>query len=424
MQRHQNTLRLLVCYLLFVSIATTTAADWPAFRGPAGNGVAAGTGYAVEWAMDQNVRWTVAMPIRGNESPIVSNGRVFVTSASADGTERRLHCFDRADGKPVWTKPVTFDLVEKTHQTNPFGAATPASDGERVVVWHGSAGLFCYDFEGTELWKRDLGRVGHIWGYGSSPVIHAGLVYVNFGPGKEQFLAAVELETGEVAWKFEEPGGNNDRGGRMIGSWSTPVITPVGDGLQLLCSMPTRVVSLDPATGSLIWECSGLSGRNGDLVYTSPVIGDGFGIAMGGYTGPALGFKLDGQGDVTETHRLWHDTKKNPQRIGSGIIIGDSLFMANSGPGILQCLDVATGESRWEERGPGGNFWGSMVLAENRLYVTNQKGTTLVIAPNAEKFEQLAENNLQGSSNSTPAFSDGDIFLRTSTNLYAISAAE
>jgi outer membrane protein assembly factor BamB len=412
---------LLSSLLCLITASTGRAADWPAFRGPTGNGIAEGTGYALEWSKEKNIRWSVAMPIRGNESPIVSNGRVFVTSAAANGTQRTLHCFDRADGKAVWTKPVTFDIVEKTHQTNPFGAATPASDGERVVVWHGSAGLFCYDFEGTELWKRDLGQVGHIWGYGSSPVIHEGLVYLNFGPGKEQYLVALELETGEEVWKFDEPGGNNDRGGKMTGSWSTPVIAAVGDRFQLICSMPTRVVSLDPATGTLNWSCDGLDGRNGNLVYTSPVIGDGFGIAMGGYTGPALAFKLDGEGDVTETHRLWHATAKNPQRIGSGIIVGDSLFMANAGPGLLQCLDVATGEERWKDRGPGGNFWSSMVLAEGRLYATNQKGTALVLAPNAEQYEKLGENSLGEPSNSTPAFSDGDIFLRTSKMLYAIT---
>ena len=101
--------------------------------------------------------------------------------------------------------------------------------------------------------------------------------------------------------------------------------------------------------------------------------------------------------------------------------MGDSLFMANAGPGLLQCLDVATGEERWKDRGPGGNFWGSMVLAEGRLYATNQKGTTVVLAPNAEQFEKLGENSLGEPSNSTPAFSDGDIFLRTSKMLYAIT---
>ncbi len=410
--------------LLGTTSLVVKAADWPSFRGPNGNGITEETGFPLEWSTGKNVRWKLALPNRGNESPIVSNGRVFVTSATEEGTERRLHCVDRKTGELLWTKTVAFEDVEPTHQTNPFGAATPAATQERVVVWHGSAGLFCYNFDGNELWKRDLGKVGHIWGYGSSPVIHGDRVLLNFGPGKEQFIVAVSLRDGEVVWRYDEAGGNNDRQGRMSGSWSTPVIADVGGSEQIICSMPTRVVALSPDAGSLLWSCDGISGKNGDLVYTSPLIGKGVGIAMGGYTGPALGFRLDkaSSGDVTATHRLWHDEQKHPQRIGSGVILGEHVFMANAGPGILQCLEASTGKELWKDRGPGANHWGSIVFADGRLYVTNQKGTTVVFAPNAEKFEPLAENPLGEPSNSTPAFSDGQIFLRTDGHLWCIAA--
>lgn len=398
-----------------------TAGDWASFRGPHGLGVTSEVGFAVKWSPTENIRWKIAMPNKGNESPIISNGRVFVTSASEDGTTRRLHCLDRKNGASIWTANVEFPITEVTHKTNPFGAATPASDGKRVVVWHGSAGLYCYDFEGTELWKTDLGKVGHIWGYGSSPVIHSGKVVLNFGPGNEQFIVAVDLETGGIVWKHDEPGGNNDRQGRMVGSWSTPVVTEVNGAPQIICSLATRVVSLNPDNGDVIWWCNGLSGRNGDLVYTSPLIGKGIGIAMGGYTGPAIGFRLDGKGDVTSTHRLWRDEKKQPQRIGSGVIVGDHVYIANAGPGTIQCLNLMTGEEVWTGRGPGSNHWGAIVFAEGRLYVTNQEGTTIVFAPNPEKLEILAMNELGESSNSTPAFSDGEIFLRTDKQVYCVS---
>ena len=423
--KHARLLRRLVCCLILLGCVSLTsrAADWPSFRGPHGDGITAETGFPLQWSPEKNIRWKLELPNRGNESPIVSNGRVFVTSATDKGIERRLHCVDRQTGSLLWTKAVTVEDEEPTHQTNPFGAATPAATGERVVVWHGSAGLYCYDFEGNELWTRDLGKVGHIWGYGSSPVIHGDRVFLNFGPGREQFLVAVSLQSGEILWRYDEPGGNNDREGRMAGSWSTPVIADVGGAEQLLCSMPTRVIALSPDAGSLLWSCDGISGKNGDLVYTSPLISKGVGIAMGGYTGPALGFRLDkaSSGDVTATHRLWHDEQKHPQRIGSGVILGEHLFMANAGPGIIQCLEVSTGKELWKDRASGDNHWGSIVSADGRLYVTNQKGTTVVFAPNAEKFELLAENPLGEPSNSTPAFSDGDIFLRTSGHLWCIA---
>jgi len=418
-----TTRPLLVLTLISSLAASARAADWPAFRGESGSGntVSQDTGFPVEWSPTKNVRWGVALPNRGNESPIVSQGRVFVTSATDDGRERRLHCIDRRDGTELWTKSVTFDAAEPTHQTNPFGAATPASDGTHVVVWHGSAGLFCYDFEGNQVWKADLGKVGHVWGYGSSPVLHDGKVILNFGPGEEQFVVAVNLSSGDVVWKHTEPGGSNAGGGKLAGSWSTPVIMDVDGAEQVICALPTRIVALNPVDGSLIWFCEGLTGRNGSLVYTSPLVSGDIVVAMGGYTGPAIAVRAGGTGDVTASRRLWRDDQKQPQRIGSGVIIGDKIFMANAGPGFIQCLNLETGEEVWRDRGPGGDHWGAMVLAGGHLYVTNQAGATLVMAPNAEKFEQVASNQMKEPSNSTPAFSDGQIFLRTAKHLYCIA---
>jgi len=411
--------------LISTVLATSTSAgDWPGFRGKDGNGVTEDSGFPTKWSKDGNVKWRIDMPNRGNESPIVARGRVFATSGTDDGRTRRLHCFDRKDGRQLWVREVKFSGEEKTHQTNPFGAATPAVQGDRVVVWHGSAGLHCYDLKGEQLWNADLGAVGHIWGYGSSPVIHDGLVFLNYGPGKDQFLVAVKLSDGEIAWKVNEPGGNNAREGTMAGSWSTPVIVNRGGQTQLICSMPTRVVSLEPGTGKLIWECQGLIGRNGNLVYTSPVVAGNLVICMGGYTGPALAVRLGGSGDVTESHRVWHVTAKNPQRISSGVVVGDHLFMANAGPGTIQCLDVATGKEVWKDRGPGSGYWGAMTFADGHLYVTNQAGATVVFEPDADGFKPVATNQLDSASNSTPAFSDGEIFLRTAGSLYCLASPQ
>lgn len=414
-----RTLTIFSICVLTLCAAATQAADWPSFRGPLGTGVSTEKGFPTEWSTETNVKWKFTM-VKGNDSPIVSNGHVFVSSANSDGTERRLHCVDRSTGKEKWTKTVAFDKVEKTHKTNPYGAATPAADGERVVVWHGSAGLFCYDFEGHQLWSSPLGEVTHVWGYGSSPVIHKGRVFLNFGPGKEQAMIAVDLKDGKEVWRHKEQGGNDDRGGKMVGSWSTPIITSVDGHEQLICSMPTRLVAIDPTSGELISWCDGLSGSKGDLVYTSPVISNGICVAMGGYTGPAMGVQLGGQGDVTKSNRLWHQTAKNPQRIGSGVVVGDHLYMANAGPGTLQCLELTTGKEVWAARGPGGNHWGAIVSAGGLLYVTNQKGSTIVFEPTPTAFSSVAINKLNDSSNSTPAFSDGQIFIRTSKGLFCI----
>src|ERR1043165_3875364 len=198
---------------------TVRAGDWPAFRGPNGNGVAQEDKAPLHWGPEKNVRWKAALPGPGNSSPIVSHGRVFITCAEDKGKKRNLYCFDRRTGKELWVRTVEFPIVEPTHQSNPYCGSTPAADGARVIVWHGSAGVFCYNFDGKELWKTDLGAVRNEWGYGSSPILHRGKVILNFGPGDRAFLVALDLKTGKLLWKYDEPGGPKTVLKGNSGSW-------------------------------------------------------------------------------------------------------------------------------------------------------------------------------------------------------------
>lgn len=400
------------------------AGDSPSFRGPAGNGKWAEERVPLKWGPQTNVRWKVSLPDRGNSSPIVSAGSVFVTCANAKGTQRSLYCFDRKTGKTKWVKTVPFDKVEPTHKTNPYGASTPVADDKRVVVWHGSAGLFCYDHAGRELWKLDPGDVLHIWGYASSPVLYKDRVFLNFGPGVQSFMLAVDVTSGKPIWKTPEPGGANSRDPRMVASFSTPVIATVKGEDQLICSMPRRVVSYDPGTGKILWTVDGLPSPRGDLVYTSPLISGDIGVAMGGYQGPAMAFRLGGTGDVSKSSRLWKNEAQQPQRIGSGVIIGENIYLANAGPGTVQCLALKTGKIVWQARLPSGNAWSSTVHAGGHLFVTDQAGTTHVFRATPEKFELISSNALGEPSNATPAFSDGEVFLRTDRGLFCISEPE
>jgi len=157
---------------LWAAAAAAVAGDWPAFRGPSGNGVAPEDKAPLHWAPGKNVRWKAPLPGPGNSSPIVSRGRVFITCAEDEGRKRNLYCFDRRTGEKLWVRTVNHTNAEPTHRTNPYCASTPVADGSRVIVWHGSAGVFCYDFSGREVWKRVLGEVRHDWGYASSPILH------------------------------------------------------------------------------------------------------------------------------------------------------------------------------------------------------------------------------------------------------------
>ncbi|MDG2222167.1 MAG: PQQ-binding-like beta-propeller repeat protein [Rubripirellula sp.] len=411
-----RTVFLAACSAAIFLSAVVQAGDWSQFRGPGGDGVAEGSGFPVTWDAEENIKWKIDLPDRGAGSPIVSGGRVFLSSATEDGRKRSLLCFDRSDGTQLWTRTVEFG-EDTTHGKNPFGSTTPAADGDRVVVWHSSAGLYCYDFSGKELWSRDLGDFKHIWGYGSSPIIHDGRVVLQCGPGERAFLTSLDLASGKTIWETDEPYGG-DKSPDDVGSWSTPVLAQVAGKQQIICATSTRVNGYDPESGDLLWWCEGLSGSRYDAASSSPLIGGGICFAMADLRGPAMGFKLGGTGNITESNRLWHVEKRNPNSVGTGIMVGRHIFRPNSGPGTLECLEADTGESVWKNRAK--DHWASMVLADGHLYALNQRGTTIVFKPNAEEFEEVASNDLGGITNATPAFSDGQIFVRSDEHLYCI----
>lgn len=420
--RLPRTIAILLCLLT----SQLAAGDWPAFRGPRGDGHAPGeANLPVEWGPDINVKWKTPLPDAGNSSPIVVAGRVFVTCAEDEGRQRHLYCFDRNNGEQLWRETVAYDRVETTHPTNPHSASTPVSDGQYIVVWESSAGMHCYDLDGGRVWSRDLGSFEHIWGYASSPIIHDGKVIQLCGPGERTFLIALDLESGDTVWETSEPGGSN-AADYYVGTWCTPVIADVAGNPEILCAMPTRVTAYGPNSGQLLWTIGGVSSDRGDLAYASPVVGEGVAVQTGGFGGPALGFKLGGRGDMTLPNRLWHSGwgHGSPQRIGSGVIVDGHIYLANADDrGSLECINVETGEQTWRvPQSSDGPHWGSIVHADGRLYVSGQKGLTRVFAPNPEEHQLLAENDLGEQTNSTPAISDGEIFLRTFGHVYCIAA--
>jgi outer membrane protein assembly factor BamB len=401
-----------------------TAANWPAWRGPEGIGVTRESKLPVRWSTNENVRWRTPLPERGNSTPIVWKDSVFITQAVEKENRRTLMRFDRKNGKLRWQKGVTYSEKEPTHDTNPYCSASPATDGELIVASYGSAGLYCYDFEGNELWHRDLGKQLHIWGNAASPVLHQNLCILNVGPGERTFLIAVEKKTGKAVWQVDEPGGHfgqpkpgEDAKSVWIGSWSTPIIIREAGQERLIMSFPKRVAALEPKTGKEIWTCAGLN----PLVYTSPLHDDGVVVAMGGFGGSALAVKTGGKGDVTETHRLWQQPRAK-QRIGSGVIHDGHVYILNELP-IAECYDVKTGklvsDQRLKGSGARGETWSSMLLVGDKLYVINQAGDTFVLKAEPS-METVAVNSLGEFTNASLAPSDGEFFIRTHKSLWCV----
>jgi len=404
--------------VLLYGLANANAADWPAWRGPHGDGLSDETGLPMHWSATENLAWSVELPERGNSTPVVWGEQVFITQAIEKEGRRMVWCFDRKTGGKLWEAGTTYTEVEATHATNPYCAGSPATDGERVIANFASAGVFCFDLKGREIWHRDLGKLHHIWGNGASPVLANGLCYLNVGPSEKVKLVALDSKTGATVWEREEPrrtvpGNQPD----FYGSWSDPLPRIIDGKPQLIMSWPLRVCAMEAMTGKEIWTCQGLN----QLVYTSPLLSDGIVVSMGGYNGMALGVKVGGQGDVTESHRLWHHAK-SPQRIGSGAIHDGYIFILND-PGVAQCFNLKTGEQLWQERlqGPAatGQNWSSLVISEGRCYAVNQGGDAFVFKASPQ-FELLATNSMGETVIGSMAVSDGQLFIRGYKHLFCV----
>jgi len=421
---------------------SVSAANWPAWRGPGGSGLTAEKQLPLHWSTNENVSWSVPLPDRGNSTPIVWRGRVFITQAVPTESRLTVMCLDRHTGKSLWQSGVTWKEKEPTNDENPPCTPSPVTDGKRVIAWFGSAGVVCYDFTGRELWRRDLGRQTHQWGYASSPVLYRGWCLLNFGPGDRSFVVALDKTTGRMMWKVEIPavastvdrralGGPDPNAGaaasvklsEIAGSWATPLIVPATGHDELVMAQPLNLMALAPRTGELLWHCDGPNIG----AYSSPFYGEGLvGYAGGGFRNNLMAVRPGGRGDVTRTHRLWLQPLANSQsHLGAGVISNGHIYLVNSS-GMAECFELNSGKTIWTERlpatGGSGAFWSSPVLAGDRLYVPNRNADVFVLKA-APKFELLAVNSIGSEPmNASLAVSDGDILIRTSRHLWRISA--
>ncbi len=435
-------LRLALAPILALTASAAHADNWPAWRGPTGQGFCFEKNLPVKWGAKENVKWKIALAEPGNSTPVIWGDKIFLTQANKAGTVRSLLCLARADGSLLWKKDVAYTGKEMNWSGITYTNASAVVDDKRVVACFASAGLYCYDHAGNLLWKRtDLGSWQHSFGNGASPVLYDDYVIMWCGPnaspeaddktaletdkgakakkapaGARNFLIAVNKENGKTVWEHDE----------KFGSWSTPLLIKHNGQDQLLFGAGPDAKNtpdpetnffkgLDPKSGKELWYCRGLN----SYVYTSPLFGNGVAVQMCGFGGSALAVKLGGTGDITKD-RLWLHPKNN-QRVGSGMIMGDHVYMVDDN-GVAHCYELTTGNDLWKDaERPWGMTWGSLVCADGRLYVLMRNGDTVVLKADP-KFEVLAINSLvQGEqSNSSLAISNGEIFLRTFRSLWCI----
>jgi len=188
----------------FVALSAT-AGNWPGWRGPDGTGVTSEKNLPLQWSTNENVRWRIDLPGPGNSSPVVWGSRVFVTQAVDKEHRRNLMCFERGSGKLLWQSGTTYSEEEQTQESNPYCSGTPVTDGKIIYACFGSAGVFAYDFDGKEVWHRELGKLSHMFGNAVSPVLYGDLCVLNFGPDEKARLIALNRKTGATVWEAEPP---------------------------------------------------------------------------------------------------------------------------------------------------------------------------------------------------------------------------
>lgn len=398
---------LTLAILVFVSGGTVRAAsldNWSSWRGSSGLGHAPMGDYPVSWSDRENVAWKVALPDGGNSTPVVWGDKVFVTQAVRADSSRGLMCFEVGSGKLLWHKKVIWKKEEPSHKSNPNCSGSPVTDGKTIVAWFGSAGLHAYDFDGNELWRCDLGKQKSMFGYGSSPMLHRGVVYLNFGPGSDSFVVAIDLKLGEVRWRVPVTFENNPYRG-VEGSYSTPLIVKNRDAVEeLITTFPGKLVSLNPKTGEENWHCNGLDHQ----VLGSPASNGEVVVAMSGYKYKALATDMQGK-------EFW--TLKTGMVICSPIIRDDYLYYVTN-DAFSVCLELKTGKEVWRERLGKQGCWSSLILAGDKLYIVNKQAITYVFKA-SPTFELISTNETEGTmTNASLAFGDKAVYMRTHKKLW------
>lgn len=405
--------------LVLFSLTFAQADNWPQWRGPMMNGVSNEKNLPMSWTTEENVVWKLALPGLSGSTPIVWRDRVFLNVA--EGTDLYLWSIDRAKGTLVWKKLLGNGNVKMRKQN--MSSPSPVTDGKSVYVMTGTGVLKGFDFSGKELWSRDLqreyGPFGLNWGYASSPLLADDALYIQVLHGMKtddpSYVMRLDKNSGKTIWKVDRP---TDAVMESPDSYTTPALLRYGKTTELVVTGGDCVTGHDLATGKELWRANGLNpDNNGNYrIVASPVIFNGV-IYAPTRVKPLLALKAGGRGDVTSSHLLW-STINGPD-VPTPVTDGQYFYVVND-RGIMWCLDAKTGAEVYaQQRLKPGAYSGSPVLADGKIYVTNEEGLTSVVRAGA-KFEVLAENMLNDYCLSSPAISDGQIFLRTSQTLYCI----
>ncbi len=407
---------LLITLLVLIPQPLFAGEYWNQFRGPLGDGQADSTALPIRWSETENVAWKTAVHGKAWSSPVVWGDQIWMTSATEDGKKLFAICIDANSGKIVHDITV-FEIAKPMfcYPYNSYASSTPVVAEGRLWVHFGSAGTACLDTSnGKVLWTRQDLPCNHYRGPGSSPIVFRDLLIVNFDGFDQQYVVALNKNTGKTVWKTDRTINYRSNNGDLKKAYCTPTVFEHKGRLQLVSPGAVGTVAYDPLSGKELWKVH----HGGFNAAARPLYSHGmvFISTEGGMR--LLAVRPDGVGDVTKTHIVWTCNKATPTR-PSQLIVGDHMYMVND-KGVASCLDINTGKPTWTER-IGGSHSASPIYADGRIYFFDEdKGKARVVAANPSEFKQLAENQLDIGCMASPAVIGDVLIIRTKSHLYRI----
>lgn len=405
--------------VLTITTAAGLAENWPQWRGPSLNGISNEKDLPVHWSPTDNIAWKLAIPSRSGATPIIWDNNVFLNVA--EGDDLYLWCVDKRKGAPLWKKLIASGnyKINKQNMSSP----SPVTDGQGVYVMTGIGVLKGFDFSGSELWARDIqrdyGKFGLNWGYASSPLLYEDSLYVQVLHGMKthdpSYVLRIDKKSGKTVWRVLRP---TDAVQESPDSYTTPALLRYGNHVEIVITGGDCITGHDSATGKELWRGTGFNPDKNPAyrIIASPVVYNDT-VYAPTRVKPLIAFRAGGRGDISKSHKLWEF--RNGPDVPTPVTDGKYFFSVND-RGIVWCLDAKTGEEIWGgKRIKSAIYSSSPVLADGKLYVTNEDGLTTVVKA-GPSFEVLAENDLNDYTLSSPAISDGHIFLRTAKYLYSI----
>jgi len=418
-------LRHIVVVVALSATASLHAENWPQWRGPSLNGVSTERSLPIRWSKTENVTWKLDLPAWSGSTPIVWGDHVFLSVAEdlrqQNGDNLFLWCIDRGKGTVLWRRPLGSGNHQEQKQN--MSSPSPVTDGRRVWVMTGTGILKAFDFTGKELWARDIqrdyGRFGLNWGYGSSPLLHGDALFVQVLHGMRtrdpSYVLRIDANTGKTIWRIERP---TPARFESPDAYTTPALLTYGSTTEIVITGGDVVTGHDPATGKELWRANGLNPYNdgSHRIVASPVV-HGDLIVAPTRERPMLALKAGGRGDVTRSHVLW-SFNYGPD-VPTPVTDGTYVYVIND-RGIMWCLDARSGKEIYgRQRLRPSTYSASPVLADGKIYVTNEDGLTSVVNA-GPTFKVVAENDFDDYVLSSPAISDGQIFIRTAKYLYCV----